>query len=48
MQKITRIAALLLVALAIVLAIVAFGLSRSALKQGAATPAAAKIGRAHV
>ena len=41
MQKITRIAALLLVALAIVLAIMAFGLSRSALKQEAATPAAA-------
>lgn len=40
MQKITRIAALLLVALAVVLAIVAFSLGRHALKPATAAPAA--------
>lgn len=38
MQKITRVAALLLVALAVMLAIVAFGLSRRALKPASTTP----------
>lgn len=43
MQRITRIAALLLVALAVALAIVAFGLSRRALKPAATTSPATNV-----